>query len=293
MKRLLMMALLLLVLVSIWFPHFAFGIDEEQAKALRVSPAPGAAEVFRIDARLWWLSEVRGNISAGENHTMIVPGDVLDLRDDMGIRRGTLQELNLTYHSGQLSRISLHFIEGKFPGVTTLTKTVVYNQEHFNAAEHWDTTVNVLIGELGYDHALFNRPFVTMWGGMGIGYYGFTSGFLIGNGRDRDLEDVRTMAPSVHVDAAVGLAETLSLRGEVRYAFLGLENLAEGLGKLQFLSARAALLWHALPQVNVEAGLNWLQVRARYAGIEVDDNYGDNRINMRATGPSLGVTVMF
>jgi len=205
-----------------------------------------------------------GNIRAGEHPTMIVPGDVLDLRDDMGIRRGTLRELNLTFLAGPFSRISLHGIEGELPGWTTLKKqSIIINKERFNADEQWDTSVYVLIGELGYDHALLNRPFVTVWGGMGIGYYGFTYGFLTGNGRDRDLEDIRTMTPSVHVDAVVGLAETLSLRGEVRYAFPGLEKLGDGLGKLRFLSAQAALLWHALPQVNVEAGLNWFQVRAR------------------------------
>ena len=293
MRCLLLLAPLLFVLDSLWYPQPVFGTDEEQTQILGVSPAPGTTERFRVDARLWWISRVRGNVSAGEHPTMIVPGDVLDLRDDMGIRRGTLRELNLSYSTGRFSRISLHGIEGKFPGNTTLTKTIVYTNKRLNAGEHWDTTVNVLMGELGYDHALHNRPRVSVWGGMGIGYYGFTYGFLAGNGRNRILEDVRAVAPSAHADAAVALAEAFSLRGDVRYAFPILEKPGEGQGTLRYLSAQAAILWQASPRVNAEAGLNWFQVRARYAGREVDNNYGDNRINMRVNGPSFGVTLRF
>jgi len=293
MRYLLLMALLLFVLDSLWRPHSSFGREVEQSKTLENSPDPGTAERFRIDARLWWISRVRGNVSAGEHPTMIVPGDVLDLRDDMGIRRGTLRELNLTYSAGPFSRISLHGIEGKFSGTTTLTKTTEYTNKVFTAGERWDTAVSVLMGELGYDHALVSRPSATLWAGMGIGYYGFTFGFLAGNGRNRTLEDVRAAAPSVHVTGAAVLSERLSLRGEVRHAFPGTEKPGEGMGQVRYLGAQAAMLWQASPRVHAEAGLNWFQVRARYAGREVDNNYGDNRINMRVNGPSLGVTLRF
>lgn len=293
MQRLFIIVPLLFVIDSLWCLSPAFGIDAEQAATLRVSPAPGAVEPFRFDVRLWWLSRVRGNVSAGEHPTQIVPGDVLDLRNDMGIRRGTLWETTLAYNAGFFDRISLHGIQGKFTGGKTLTKTIDFTMKRFHADETWDTAVTVLMGELEYDHALLNRPSVTIWGGMGIGYYGFTYGFLAGNGVDRSLEDVRAVAPSLHAEASAGLAETLSFRIEGRYAFPGLEKLRDGLGMLHFLSAQAALLWQVSPRVNAEAGLNWFQARARYAGKEVDNNYGDNRINMRVNGPSLGVTLRF
>jgi hypothetical protein len=294
MKRPLIMALLLFVLDSTWLPLPVFGNDLEKTERLPADPGLAAPKPILVDARLWWISAIHGNISAGENPISAVPGETIDLRDDRGMRREDLfRELTMSYALSPLSRIGLYLAEGKVLGETILKKTFSFSDNQMNAGEQLDTIVSTIVSELRYDHVLFHEHTATLGGGAGIGYYGFTYGFLAGNGQDRRLEDVRALAPSVRIEGRMRLTRPLSLGGAFGAGFPGLEMPGYGLGNVRFFNVRAAFAWHASEHVSAELGFNWLQVRARFTGKEIDNNYGDNRINLRVSGPSFGVTAWF
>lgn len=239
-----------------------------------------------------------GTIASGENELKITHKDILDIRDDIGLKYGSmLLELNLIYNINSRNRINLHKITGDIQSKQdkVLEKDFNYDGVSFISGQQVTPEISLNMRNIGYDYSIGNG---SLWIGGGIGHYNFNSGFtsIMPPAIPTDYEEqqkITALAPYFHLNSGYKLTHMLTAKYDFKIGLFGLDSILKEPADMSFMDIFGAIRYQPANHIEIEVGLKLLWIKGRFHGTERDNDIADNRLDLRLLAPTIGINLYF
>jgi hypothetical protein len=120
---------------------------------------PGSAAIgdeYHIEAALSWWSPEPGLIIASES--LGIPGDEVDLVNDLGIEKKRLRELRLVLRPAPKHKFRLNYLPIQYSAQALVPREFVFNGQRYRVGLPVNTEADLTTWRFGYEYDFFYRP---------------------------------------------------------------------------------------------------------------------------------------
>jgi hypothetical protein len=120
-----------------------------------VPAKPAVGDEYHIEAAIAWWNPEPELIIASES--LGIPGDDVDLVNDLGIEQKRLRELRLVLRPARKHKFRLNYIPIKYTAEALLTREFVFNAQRYRIGLPVNTEADLTTWRFGYEYDFFYR----------------------------------------------------------------------------------------------------------------------------------------
>jgi len=138
-----------IIAVAGWWPGPA-------AAQFRRAPESAIGEKYHIEGAVSWWNPDPSLIISSES--LGIPGDDIDLVNDLGIEQKRLAELRLVLRPGEKHKFRINYIPIRYKAQSVVQREFVFNGQRYRVGVPVNTTADLPTYRFGYEYDFIYRP---------------------------------------------------------------------------------------------------------------------------------------